>query len=67
MCIRSLLVNLVKYVPESNELVLVRVLMDSESERSYITADLKGRIRLHPLRKETINLNTFGVEQHHKK
>ena len=41
--------------------------MDSGSERSYITIDLKERLRLHPPKKENINLNMFGGEQHCKK
>ena len=44
----------------------VRVLLDSGSQRSYITNSLKKRLGLVPIRKETLNLNTFR-EDHFKK
>ena len=44
----------------------VRVLLDSGSQRSYITNSLKKRLGLVPIRTETLNLNTFG-EDHFKK
>ena len=44
----------------------VRVLLDSGSQRSYITNSLKRRLGLVPIRTETLNLNTFG-ENHFKR
>ena len=41
----------------------VRVLLDSGSQRSYITDNLKERLNLKPIRKETLSLNTFGDER----
>ena len=38
----------------------VRVLFDNGSQRSYITDSLKIRLGLSPIRKEKLNLNTFG-------
>ena len=51
---------------DSDELLPVRILFDGGSERSYITNDLKKRLRLSPLKTEIIYLNTFGGEQHSK-
>lgn len=41
-------------------LVPVRILLDSGSQRSYITNSLKARLKLVPLRRERLALNTFG-------
>ena len=38
----------------------VRILFDNGSQRSYITDSLKTRLGLSPIRKEKLNLNTFG-------
>ena len=38
----------------------VRVLFDNGSQRSYITDSLKTRLGLSSIRKERLNLNTFG-------
>ena len=38
------------------------VLLDSGSQRSYITNSLKKRLSLVPMKTETLNLNTFGDE-----
>ena len=43
-----------------NKLVPVRILLDSGSQRSYITNSLKTRLKLVPLRQERLALNTFG-------
>ena len=43
-----------------NQLVPVRVLLDSGSQRSYITNSLKAKLKLVPLRQERLALNTFG-------
>ena len=45
----------------------VRVLMDGGSQRSYITNSLKTRLGLTSLRKENLNLNTFGKEQYKRR
>ena len=42
----------------------VHVLMDGGSQRSCITNGLKTHLGLTPLRKENLNLNTFGEEQY---
>lgn len=39
--------------------VPVRILLDSGSQRSYVTTALKERLKLAPLKTETLNLNTF--------
>ena len=52
---------------DSNELLPVRILFDGGSERSYITTDLKKRLKLSPVKTEIIYLNTFGGEQHSKR
>jgi hypothetical protein len=44
----------------------VRLLLNSGSQRSYITNSLKKRLGLVPTRTETLNLNTFG-DDHFKK
>ena len=49
------------------ELLPVRVLFDGGSERSYVTTHLKERLHLKPLKREILNLNTFGTEQYQKK
>ena len=41
--------------------------MDSGSQRSYITNHLVQRLQLKPIRRERLNLNTFGNEQFNKK
>ena len=43
-----------------NQLVPVRILLDSGSQRSYITNSLKVKLKLVPLRQEQLALNTFG-------
>ena len=42
------------------EQVLIRILLDSGSQLSYITKDLQERLRLKPIRKKKLHLNTFG-------
>ncbi|XP_065895895.1 uncharacterized protein [Dysidea avara] len=41
----------------------VRILFDNGSQRSYITDSLKTRLGLSPIRKEKLNLNTFGYSK----
>ena len=45
----------------------VRILMDGGSQRSYITNSLKTHLGLTSLRKENLNLNTFGEEQYKRR
>ena len=52
---------------DGSKLLPVRVLMDGGSQRSYITNSLKTKLSLTPLRKESLNLNTFGEEQYKRK
>lgn len=47
--------------------VPVRVLFNGGSERSYVTAQLKERLNLRTIKRETLNLNTFGTEQCQRK
>ena len=49
------------------ELITVRLLLDSGSQRSYITNHLIQRLQLKPTRRERLNLNTFGNEQFNKR
>ena len=44
---------------ESTEGIVSRVLFDGGAQRSYITSDLKERLRLDVLRKERVVINTF--------
>ena len=56
------------YVQSTNEykLVKARILLDSGSQHSYITNSLKSKLSLVPLKRETLNLNTFGDKQFSK-
>lgn len=45
----------------------VRVLIDSGSQRTYITNHLKERLGLQPTKTETLKLNTFGGDRFRKK
>ena len=51
------------YAQHSNKTISVRVLLDSGSQRSYATNNLKKRLGLRPVKKETLNLNTFGQDK----
>ena len=51
------------YSQHSNRAIPVRVLLDSCSQRSYATNHLKKRLGLQPVKKETLNLNTFGQDK----
>ena len=48
---------------DESELVPVRILLDSGSQRSYVTEQLKEKLGLDSLRTETLNLNTFGDDR----
>ena len=45
----------------------VRILMDSGSQRTYVTDALKNKLSLNPERSEVLNLNTFGNDQVEKR
>ena len=51
--------------PENGRSQLVRILFDNGSQRSYVTDELRHRLRLKPEHHERIQLNTFG-DKHHK-
>ena len=51
------------YSPHSNTAIPVRVLLDSGSQRSYAINHLKRRPGLQSVKKETLNLNTFGQDK----
>ena len=55
------------YVENSTKLLPVRVLLESGSQRSYITNHLKGKLGLIPIKTQTLNLNTFGNEKFPKR
>jgi len=40
--------------------VSIRILFDSGSQLSYITKNLQEQLRLKPIQKERLHLNTFG-------
>jgi hypothetical protein len=48
---------------DESELVPVRILLDSGSQRSYVTEQLKEKLDLDSFRTETLNLNTFGDDR----
>ncbi|KAG1683753.1 Zinc finger SWIM domain-containing protein 3 [Nymphon striatum] len=48
------------HISNQNETLLVRCLMDSGSQRTYITKDIADRLSLTPIRHEYISLETFG-------
>ena len=54
------------YSPIKSSVVPVRVLMDSGSQRSYVTESLKNKLGLIPEKTELLNLNTFGDDKLHK-
>ncbi|XP_065909767.1 uncharacterized protein [Dysidea avara] len=51
----------------NSDLVPVRILMDAGSQRSYLSNELKMRLKLKPLKQETLTVNTFGSEEFNKK
>ena len=44
----------------------VRILLDTGSQRTYITSRLKSKLNLSPVKSETLHLNTFGDERYTK-
>ena len=55
------------YVENGTTLLPVRVLLDSGSQRSYITNHLKRKLGMIPIKTETLNLNTLGNDKFSKK
>ena len=55
------------YVENSNKLLPVCVLLDSGTQRSYMTNHLKRKLGLIPIKTETLTLNTFGNEKFSKR
>ena len=46
--------------PDGSKEIKARILLDSGSQRSYVTNSLKSKLNLNPVKTETLNLNTFG-------
>ena len=44
----------------------VRILSDDGSQKTYTTNNLKNGLKLKPIKKQTIYLNTFGSDQYQK-
>ena len=42
------------------------MLLDDGSQKSYITNSLKTRLKLKPVKKQTVYLNTFGSDHYQK-
>jgi len=47
-------------------LVPVRILMDVGSQRSYLSDELKSKLNLKPVKRESVTVNTFGNEEFSK-
>ena len=58
--------NTIAYKEGESTGVPVRILFDNGSQRSYITENLKRKLNLKPVKKETVHLNTFGGEKFSK-
>ena len=56
-----------KAFASDGELFPVRMLLDSGSQRSYITNNLMQQLQLQPIRRKRLNLTTFGNDQFNKK
>ena len=50
-----------KIYTADGQLIPVRILLDNGSQRSYITNAMKSRLKLTPVRKERLSVNTFGT------
>ena len=46
--------------PDTSSTVECRILFDSGSQRSYITSSESNKLKLSPIRKEKVLINTFG-------
>ena len=44
----------------------VRILLDDGSQKTYKTNNLENRLKLKPIKKQTVYLNTFGSDQYQK-
>ena len=51
----------------NNELVPIRILMDGGSQCSYVSNQLKTRLKLNPLGQEQLIINTFRNEHFNKR
>ena len=51
------------YAVNGSTSIPVRILFDTGSQRSYVTNDVARRLRLNPVKRETLNLNTFGTNK----
>ena len=49
--------------PDGSKEIKARILLDSGSQRSYVTNSLKSKLNLTPVKTETLNLNTFGDQR----
>ena len=59
---RVILLQTVRAVAiNGTEQISIRILLDIGSQLSYITKDLQERLRLKPIRREKLQLNTFGT------
>jgi len=56
-----------KVFTSDSGLLPVRLLLDSGSQRSYLTSNLMQQLQLQPVRRKRLNLNTFGNEQFNRK
>ena len=50
----------------TTETASVRILLDTGSQRTYITNRLKEKLNLRPVKSETLHLNTFGDQRYTK-
>ena len=50
----------------NSETASVRILLDTGSQRTYITNRLREKLNLSPVKSETLHLNTFGDERYTK-
>ena len=55
------------YGEDLSKKLLVNVLFDSGSQRSYVTEEVKEKLKLNVERTEQLNLNTFGSEKSARK
>ena len=55
------------YGADKNKKIMVNVLFDGGSQRSYVTDELKSKLSLNVENKEILNINTFGSDKYQKK
>ena len=51
---------------DGTKMTKARILFDSGSHRSYVTNDLRSRLKLKSYKTEMLNLNTFGEQKYRK-